>query len=1309
MIARRGATVDDDDEDEEDEDQPAPRRGVKTAKKPLIARRGATVDDDDEDEEDEDQPAPRRGVKTAKKPLIARRGATVDDDDEDEEDEDQPAPRRGVKTAKKPLIARRGATVDDDDEDEEDEDQPAPRRGVKTAKKPLIARRGATVDDDDEDEEDEDQPAPRRGVKTAKKPLIARRGATVDDDDEDEEDEDQPAPRRGVKTAKKPLIARRGATVDEDEEDEDQPAPRRGVKTAKKPLIARRGATVDDDDEDEEDEDQPAPRRGVKTAKKSLIARRGATVDDDDEDEEDEDQPAPRRGVKTAKKPLIAGRGATRDDDGFASFLRKHGLGGDEVRDILSAANVNSLSDLKMTKEVPDLFAELKTKFRGRPIVIKTLDRMPVEAIDNAIFFSKNPEREAEAQALADFLIEHDVLAEGEESDKEVLLRLLRPGVTSLSTLKSIKASGENDQKLKALTAKISKWSQEAGSSFESITVAMVVKASLGQATEASDELKHFLRTKGLPAGTEAELVEFGVITLEDLKAVKEDDTRLKQLKAKLDNAGIPGATEKIGRVKVADIEQEIAEANAPEAKEARQKSAELARAIKEVQVLRQKVEKAAGTEFSAVKSEVVDLYADLLKTIGDVSGADFKSAAAAAATEKSELAKLLSATIRDATAVEEIMDGVKKAPRPLASIINRQGMLCGFLINPKGVSQAPSHLVKLPENPERMIMDPGEYKDSTHRYKGSAAKSFAASTAHQASRTLAAAAEGSAAFFAGSGVGAVSAAAKYGDSQIESDDKKNFAGATSAECGEIRYIYAPKQGVQFFKDELYLSDPAKAALGKIVNLPADQQADGISDFYNEFGSHFFLQYTLGGRYQFTAEGTSSSETAKGTLITAVARTADWAAAASGSYAGIGGAVQAAASVQGQTSVGSAQADRFALNFDNAQVTVTTAALGGAMPAPRDVWAASLRYNSTWAIIDRKQPIAVWDIMRRDGSLGDNLKRLIPAFESTWVRQVFLNAVQTVHPDLHKYLKASTTITTAKRLEKAVDELYVIPECNVVVVTKTSEKNDHPVASTTPPREGLKLIGGGAIVEPSASGQPGNLLLTASYPDPAANSWIAKAKSHKWSSPGTVKAYALYLDDKEDNWEVKSVSAPTDGKTHNPQVTALLPPGYALTGGGAAVTWDGQGLMLKECCPVKIQGEYRGWTAKGTDHLDSDVGQATAWVIGIRPRNGAAIPPTNVYSVDMKTDKEVHPLGVHWSRILLGTESTDEVIVGGGAATGYDPPPVGLLTGSGLTPDNQQWCAQAKTHVAPDTKQIEERQYVELTIWVICRKGRLVP
>jgi hypothetical protein len=989
-------------------------------------------------------------------------------------------------------------------------------------------------------------------------------------------------------------------------------------------------------------------------------------------------------------EPEATGTANSKPDADFVSFLKKHGISGDNFLEILKDFGVSSLYALKSTTEDPALLAQLKEKFKDYPVVVKSLGAISVEAIDNAVFYSENPGAEDKAKALAEFLATSNVLADDKGADK--LLSILRSsGVSSLEGLKAIKEKGASDAKLKALAAKIKSWNQEAASSFESITAAMVAQALRGGTVEASPDLKAFIAKKRFPAGTEKVFTEFGITTLEQLKEVKEDTTpggSLDQLKAKLDNSGIRLASKQFDAVKVADIEQAIAEANSPEGQAASKKSEKLSEAITKVEALREKVEKASQTEFDSVKTEVEAQYQAVLATIKDVSGAEFTSASAAALASKQALSTLLTTTITNVTTAKDLLEGVDKVSRSLATIIRQQDMLCGFLITPNGTIQKHTELVKLPEDLDQMVRDPGVHKDVSISYKGSETRSFAASSADQSSSTIATAAEASGGGFVGSGVAAVSAAASYADAQKASTESQKFESATRAECGEIHYVYVPKRSLQFNKSVIRLSDSARDRLGNIAKLPADQQTKEIVGFYEEYGSHFFLQHSLGGRYQFKAKGESYSETGRGLLISAVADTTNWAASASGSYAGMGGAATAAASVRGQKSVASARGDRFALDFESAKVEVTTEVLGGAGLAPRDVWAQSLQYNSTWAVIDRSQPIGVWELVAADKNLSPAIKNMTSLLEKVWVRETFLNDVQRSYPVLYDYAKANTAITTCASLNDAVRQQSLEPPVEIVVATETSGSAEHPRVIAGLTKKGLKLIGGGASVD-YGTGQ-GNLL-TGSYPE--GNFWVASSKSHCAPSAAKVTAYAIYLYDPYDLWDVKMVAAKTQAKSNRPEVTARLPAGYALTGGGALLDWGSNGMLLTACCPEESKEndrEWTGWTAKGKDHKEPDSGNATAWVFGIRPKNGVEPSPSTV-----------SPTVAQGSLPTLegGAKYSGEVVVGGGAAVTYRGGG-GLLTWCGLVPDEQKWKAVAKDHLVGDGT-------LDLTMWVISRNGRL--
>lgn len=993
-------------------------------------------------------------------------------------------------------------------------------------------------------------------------------------------------------------------------------------------------------------------------------------------------------------------------DQAFTSFLRRRSLAGDKALATLSDFGVTSLYDLKTVTEDPAVLEELKGKFEGNRLALKALGELHGAAIDNAIFYSENPEAEANAQTLGTFLSKNGVLTDRKGLD--TLLSLLRSGgVTSLGDLKSIKDKRSSEATLKALTAKIGEWDQEAGSSFAAITPGMIAVALRGGPAEANEELKAFIRKKGLPAGIEQEFADCGITTLEQLKAVKEDKApggALDQLKARLDNSGMSSATRQVDGIRVADIQQEIAAANAPEAKEAAQRKAELAKAIDEAEKLRTKVEAKTKTEFDATKSEVEEQYKAVLGRIKDVSGTDVEAAMKGGTASQEALGTLLQSAIGSASDAQKVLDSVDTNPRPWTQLIQELELLSGVLITAGGAAPRNSDLVKLPEDLERMVRAPGKQNSFTKKYKGSEATALAVATAKQSCRSLAVSAEGSIGGFVGSGIAAVSAAASYADSRKDSEDDQKFENASTAECGEIRYIYVPKQAMQFDQDGIELSDAATKDLEALVELPADKQRQGVLRFYQKFGSHFSLRYYLGGRYEFTVTGKSSSKASKGVLVKAVAEATNKAVSASASYAGVGLAASAAASAKSQQSAASAEGTRFGDSSTDEDVTIQTDLVGGAALAlenvSRDTWAQTLKHNSTWAVIDRANPLAVWELVPFDKNLTDGAKGLAPLLEEVWVRRVFLDSLEGRHPVLYRYLKENPTISTCSGLDDAVREVSadphdavrevsVDPQFTVVVETATSGLAAHPKAWAGSTRKGFKLIGGGAIVD--FGGGPGSFL-TGSYPEEGA--WVASAKDHLHSSPATVTAYAMYLSDPDDEWDVKVVSAETEGRSGRPEITANLPAGYALTGGGASVDWGGPGMMLTANRPVtNADGSY-GWTANAKAHLEGDSGKATAWVFGVKPKNGNKVTPSEIYrkrSQGSRPTLEYAP-----------ATSTGEVIVGGGSEVTYKGAG-GMLTCSGLssgTSADQLWKAEAKDHYEYDGS-------LELTMWVVCRNGRL--
>lgn len=977
----------------------------------------------------------------------------------------------------------------------------------------------------------------------------------------------------------------------------------------------------------------------------------------------------------------------------LAEFLQKHKLADQGIVEVLTKCGISSLDDLLEAKTDEKVRKEIQTELdsSGGRFGRKRFDDLDVSAIENAIFFAANPDAETLTRPLMDFLADNDVLPNSKDREK-LLSILLAYDVKSLADLKKVKEKGPGEQKkVTALTAAITAWNAEAGSSFGNVTAGAVARAVGDAPLEANEELKTFLsKTAKFPHGAEKVLTDFGITSLEQLKAVKEDPVRSAELQRRLDNSGILNAKKAFDGVSVAAIDEEIGTVNSPAVIQGKARTAELAAAIEQVKALRTRVETTTRENFAAVKAGVVTEYEAVLARIKDISGADFEIASKAAQQSQADLKSSLDSTIQNAEKANDLLGSVDKRERPLTILINKLEMLCGVLITPAGVTMKYTDLVRMPEMPEQLGKAPDAQESTTLQYKGTKTNSFASSYVSQTGSAISTSVDAAGATFVGSGVAAVSAAATYSDAKKASEDEEKFQTATTATCGESRYLYDPRKTVQFRPKELHLSDAAKQELAAVAASPdRASQIARIKSFYDQFGSHFFTRFSLGGRYEFQATGETLSTAGKEKLVSTVAAGTNWAASASGSYLGMGGAVTTAASVMGSSTRAQAHADRLEFSTDSARVSVSIKVLGGAGIAPRDVWAQSLRYNSTWAVIGRAQPIPVWAMVEQDANLPGPTKSIVPLLQEVWVREVFRDGVRASDPRLYTRIQRDPQLKTCESLLAAVEQLQnAEPEVEIVIVEQISGDAEHPKAIAQTNMPGLKLIGGGARVEYGTG--PGNLL-TGSYP--SGNGWVASSKSHDKPSPAKVIAYAIYLVDPDDLWDVQRATASTQSKTNRPEVTAKLPPGYALTGGGALIEYDGAGIMLTECCPAfGLDGSCTGWKAKGKDHLSGDAGNATAWVFGIRPKNikqGKHPTASQVVSQIVQ--------GKHVSREVGVNQQ--QVVVGGGAALKWRANAGGLLTATYPAGGGQKWAASAKDHVAPDT--------LDLTTWSIARVGKI--
>lgn len=1001
--------------------------------------------------------------------------------------------------------------------------------------------------------------------------------------------------------------------------------------------------------------------------------------------------------LAVATEPQSGAKSRSRDRDGehseeaLQSFLRVHGMSGDGVRKILSDRSVNSLHDLKNLLGQPTVLASVIEQLADYPLALMSLDSLTPGIVDNAIYLARSPEADAQVVELRSFLSDRDVLTDSGQWD--ALFVILREAtVTSLKRLREVKGDQAYASKLKTLTDKIQNWDADAGAKFAAVTVTQVAVAGRqGGESVATPELQAFLRKNGMPPAAEAELVEFGITTLEQLKDVTEDKAtggKLDRLKTRLEQSGIHGATKQLEKVRSGDLDREIAGARSATTKESGQKSADLGKAIADIQTLRERLVKASGTELAAVTSDVERRHRAIISALHGISLTNMEAADAAAGTTADSLDAMLRATLANATAAKATLDSIDTAAVPLAKMITEQYLLCGYLITPGGLDRMSPELVRMPDDPDRLKHGRGSESMRTHKYKGSQTRSFAVAAAEHASSSFAATAEASGGAFVGSGVAAVSAAASYADAKQKSTEDENFQSSTQAECGEFLFSYIPRRSLEFDEANLHLSERAIDKLKGIAAKPAGSRDPAIKAFLRDFGSHFFLHNVLGGRYRLHAHGKASTSTAKGLLVSAVSQTTNWAASAAGSYAGLGGAAKAAASVEGKKSVDSASGNRYGLTFDNASVDVSIDARGGRGTGPRDVWEQTLQFESTWEVIDRDQPRGLWQLLDNDTTLSSEIKDLAPDLERVWVREIYLPSIQNSDPALHAYVAKTASIATSEALYVAIQDYRRQPPLEIVVTLSTSGRTSHPKAIASPDRDGLKLIGGGAHVD---YGSGYGSLLTGSYP--MDESWVASAKDHVESSPSTITAYAIYLYDPYDIWEVTRVPAKSDGSSNRPRATAELPAGFALTGGGGRVDFAGPGMLLTACGPTEDGPPSRSWTVKAKDHLQGDAGTAFAWVFGLRLRSGEKPTPSGIQP---RLAQSNHPA----AEFTVGAKA--DVIVGGGAAVTWTGPEGGALTSTGFggDPRKQTWQARAKDHL--------KYADLDLTMWAITRPGSML-
>jgi hypothetical protein len=228
----------------------------------------------------------------------------------------------------------------------------------------------------------------------------------------------------------------------------------------------------------------------------------------------------------------------------------------------------------------------------------------------------------------------------------------------------------------------------------------------------------------------------------------------------------------------------------------------------------------------------------------------------------------------------------------------------------------------------------------------------------------------------------------------------------------------------------------------------------------------------------------------------------------------------------------------------------------------------------------------------------------------------------------------------------------------------TSEQSDRPSVQVHVP-EGFSIIGGGAHVDWNGT-DPGQLLV-ASIPEDE-RTWYAESKAHSVSSPSTITAYALALENPQGRlWQVEHFSA-TDGPASRPSAVVRVEDGFVLTGGGARVTTnDNIGQLLVSSFP----SDSVSWEGRSKDHQVASAGTLTVRAIGVKSKTSTPFPNTRIFTATSPVSD---------APLITVTAAGNFTLTGGGAQVNWhDPEPGNLLVASNPQGQNA-WFARSKAH-----------------------------
>jgi hypothetical protein len=156
----------------------------------------------------------------------------------------------------------------------------------------------------------------------------------------------------------------------------------------------------------------------------------------------------------------------------------------------------------------------------------------------------------------------------------------------------------------------------------------------------------------------------------------------------------------------------------------------------------------------------------------------------------------------------------------------------------------------------------------------------------------------------------------------------------------------------------------------------------------------------------------------------------------------------------------------------------------------------------------------------------------------------------------------------------------------------------HPSAAASQPHQEISvdsdyvMVGGGAQVNYSGDGN----MLFASYPKDK-TTWRAQSKEHIKPDGAPITAYAIGLKCNVNGVQVQSeIKSSRSNQGSRPLALASPSSRYVMVGGGAALNFRGNGMLLTQSYPR----ESNTWEGQGKDHVEPDSGTIDAYCIGLK-------------------------------------------------------------------------------------------------------------